>query len=359
MLQESRRDSSQGGKEVKEITILGGGLSGLALAVYLRKRGVPTQLHEARSYPRHKVCGEFICGVQEDVLREMGLDRVVDHSLWHTRMQWYMMGESLLAQEMPQVAWGLSRYDLDQSLAHDFEQLGGQLHLRSRVSQESVPEAGVVSGIGKPKSGKATDWIGLKVHLKKGGEQELEGLEMHLGRAGYLGVCGIESGRVNCCGLFKRDREAKGQGSGLLINYLQRNGLQALAARLEGAEKDEASFSATAGFTLGTQPRQGGLSIGDARHLIPPFTGNGMSMAIESAFLAGQVLERYAKGDLTWSQGCDEYARRSDSFFRKRMRRSAQIHPLLFSSFGRGLLKYSLRARILPVNTLFQQLRTP
>jgi 2-polyprenyl-6-methoxyphenol hydroxylase-like FAD-dependent oxidoreductase len=46
----------------KPITIVGGGLAGLTLGIGLRRRGVPAALWEAGHYPRHRVCGEFICG---------------------------------------------------------------------------------------------------------------------------------------------------------------------------------------------------------------------------------------------------------------------------------------------------------
>jgi 2-polyprenyl-6-methoxyphenol hydroxylase-like FAD-dependent oxidoreductase len=54
----------------KPITIVGGGLAGLTLGIGLRRRGVPTTLWEAGHYPRHRVCGEFICR-RGWVLREL------------------------------------------------------------------------------------------------------------------------------------------------------------------------------------------------------------------------------------------------------------------------------------------------
>jgi len=48
---------------MKSITIVGGGLAGLTLGIGLRQRGVPAALWEAGHYPRHRVCGVFICGL--------------------------------------------------------------------------------------------------------------------------------------------------------------------------------------------------------------------------------------------------------------------------------------------------------
>ncbi|MBC7511814.1 MAG: FAD-dependent oxidoreductase, partial [Ferruginibacter sp.] len=43
-----------------DITIIGGGLAGLALAIQLVKKGYSVALFEKEQYPFHKVCGEYI-----------------------------------------------------------------------------------------------------------------------------------------------------------------------------------------------------------------------------------------------------------------------------------------------------------
>jgi len=43
---------------MKRVQIVGGGLAGLTLGLRLRQFGVPVDLYEAGSYPRHRVCGE-------------------------------------------------------------------------------------------------------------------------------------------------------------------------------------------------------------------------------------------------------------------------------------------------------------
>jgi menaquinone-9 beta-reductase len=57
----------------KPITIVGGGLAGLTLGIGLRQREVPVTVWEAGHYPRHKVCGEFISGQGQEVLRRLDL----------------------------------------------------------------------------------------------------------------------------------------------------------------------------------------------------------------------------------------------------------------------------------------------
>src|ERR1700682_1779587 len=57
----------------KPITIIRGGLAGLTLGIGLRRLKIPVTIWEAGHYPRHRVCGEFISGRGQEVLRRLGL----------------------------------------------------------------------------------------------------------------------------------------------------------------------------------------------------------------------------------------------------------------------------------------------
>ena len=45
---------------IYDVAIIGGGIAGLALSIDLKKRGNSVVVIEKGSYPRHKVCGEYI-----------------------------------------------------------------------------------------------------------------------------------------------------------------------------------------------------------------------------------------------------------------------------------------------------------
>ena len=65
---------------MRKIEIIGGGLSGLSLGLSLLRRGVAVRIIESGSYPRHKVCGEFVCGVSTGSRR--GCHRVSLYRRW-------------------------------------------------------------------------------------------------------------------------------------------------------------------------------------------------------------------------------------------------------------------------------------
>lgn len=183
-------------------------------------------------------------------------------------------------------------------------------------------------------------------------------LEMHMGTNGYAGLAGVEGGWTNVCGLFQIDRSLKATGPALLMAYLDAGGNRALSNLLRGGEWREDSFSAVAGFELGRQAEVPGLlALGDAESMIPPFTGNGMSMAFQSAELAMAPLVSWSAGELSWQDAMNRIRYRLRARFRRRMAVAGAVHPLLLRPAGRSLLQSLASARLLPLHPLLSLIR--
>jgi hypothetical protein len=329
----------------RPITIAGGGLAGLALGVALRERGVPVTLHEAGSYPRHRVCGEFLSGVSDETLDRLGIARDLDDavplksSCW--RNDYRQLGEIGVSGR------GISRRLLDDRLQKRFTRLGGSLVTESRLR----PGEGVVWAAGRVRQ--SSPWIGLKCHVR---DIELtHDLEMHVGTSGYAGLARIEGGRVNLCGLFHTG-SASGKGVGLLLRCLQAGGLHRLAKRIEEAFPDPESFCGVAGFRFG-RAATASFSIGDAALMIPPFTGNGMSMALEAADQAIQPAMDYAAGRISWVEAAARSDAAQHKHFRRRMSLASMIHPVMTRRPGLKLLEMAASAHLLPYGALYRLLR--
>lgn len=328
------------------ITIAGGGLSGLSLGIALRQRGVQVTIHEAGTYPRHRVCGEFICGVRPDTLTALGIPDIFDHAPVHHSTAWFMGAERIRTAPLPAPGVGISRYLLDETLQQKFRDSGGILLTSSRAIPSTEP--GFLWAAGRvPAKGR---WVGLKCHTKN--LTLSADLEMHLGRNGYVGLSKIENNRVNICGLFRRDPAARGKGSALLKSYLRAGGLAALAEQI--TEPDEDSFAAVAGFRMGYQ-NSSAPGLGDSFGMIPPFTGNGMSMAFESAEAALDPMTQYAEGKAPWPDAIAELHSRLATRFRARMFWARAIHPFLTIRPAQALLAGT--ARWIPFDTFFRALR--
>jgi hypothetical protein len=71
---------------------------------------------------------------------------------------------------------------------------------------------------------------------------------------------------------------------------------------------------------------EGVFMIGDASGVIDPLTGNGMAMAIQSAYLAAPEIVRHVAGD---SSAADDYRERHARFFGRRIFWSRRVASLL------------------------------
>lgn len=341
-------------KGLRRVSIAGGGLAGLSLGIALRKAGVPVTVYEAGNYPRHKVCGEFISGVSPQTLSTLGISTLFGEARSPQSLAWFYNERLLLHTAFPQPALGISRYFLDERLQKLFTALNGDLQTNSR--QRPDPAEGHVWAAGRrPQTG---PWLGLKAHVKNFPQDSAADLEMHMGSNGYVGIVAVEEGYSNVCGLFRVDRSLPAKGSDLLPTYLAAGGNVKLAEKLRACQWREDSFSAVAGFKLGAQPGVSGLCcIGDSESMIPPFTGNGMSMAFQAAELALAPLLAWSSGAVTWENTTAEIATKLRKKFRRRLLASGLLHQAILSSSGRSVLKCLAVTKLLPFQTALALVR--
>ncbi len=335
-----------------EITIAGGGLAGLSLAASLRLLEVPVTVLEAGNYPRHRVCGEFISGVSERTLSTLGILDLFSDARHHQSLGWYECGKIIHRDTLESPAYGISRHLLDERLRDKVVKLGGSV----RTGVRSRPEAsdGFVWAAGrKARNG---SWIGLKGHVRN--PPQSADLEMHTGNNGYAGLAGVEDGWTNVCGLFRLDRTIKADGADLLPAYLDAGGNRRLAGALRKCEWRRGSFSAVAGFELGRQVETPGmLALGDAESMIPPFTGNGMSMAFQAAECAAGPLADWAEGVISWQNAVNRARAAVRRKFRRRLTVAGVLHPILLGPGGRSLLQRLSAARCLPFKPMLALVR--
>lgn len=334
------------------IEIVGGGLAGLALGAALRRVGVPVTIFEAGDYPRHRVCGEFLTGLDDETIACLNLGPMLAGAPRHRTVAWCRHGRPVRMQTLPSPAIGLSRHTLDARLAEEFVRLGGELRTRTRIVDGAAPP-GRIFATGRRRG--PPQWLGLKVHAR--GLALAADLELHLGRDAYVGLSPVEDGAVNLCGLFRLREEARGERSALLLAHLRAAGLAPLADRLEPATIEEVSFCAVAGLSFGCGPaRAERLVIGDAFAMIPPFTGNGMAMAFQSAALALEPVLAYARGEAGWEDTCRAVHVCLRRRFRFRLASAGTLHAFLFSPRRQPWLNALNRIRLLPLRPLYAAL---
>ncbi|MBL9116143.1 MAG: NAD-binding protein [Verrucomicrobiaceae bacterium] len=335
---------------MKSVTIAGGGLSGLALGIALRQHEVPVTIIEAGSYPRHRVCGEFISGVTDEQLQALGIEDCLAHSMRHSTSVWYDFDRPFLRANLPEPARGLSRFAVDAALVERFSALGGRLHDGMRQDRDGE---GVVWATGRQK--KPSDWMGLKAHVEG---LELEaGLEIHFGKDAYVGLTKVEGDHVNICGLFRRNQAIPGGQA--LIQALHDSLLPGLASRVSNGNLMPGSLKGVNHFCLGWQTHvdPSRACIGDSSAMIPPFTGNGMSMAFQSALVAREHLLNWSLGHQPWDTTVKSLRSALHSTFDRRIRWARVMQSVLMHRPGRLLAGWLIRQHPSTFESLYRRVR--
>jgi len=337
------------------ITIIGGGLAGLALGAALARAGAAVSLLEAGLLPRPRVCGEFISGLKPDTIARLGLAPHLRDAALNRTTGWYAGERLRWSATLPEPAPGLSRPVLEARLIQDFVSAGGDLRLNTRApapsaNAEDLP--GKIWTAGR-RADTASPWLGLKIHcrnLRVGHD-----LEVHLGRGGYVGAARIEDGRVNLCGLFRVRPKLRGPRETLLLDYLAACGLDQLAARIVAGDPDPASVAAVSGLDFKhTWRADQRVALGDHHAAIPPYTGHGMALALENAAAALDPLLAYARGQNLWHATAQTIRRAVAAQQDSRLRWARLLHPWLLRPVGQTLLLALADSRLLPFNFFYR-----
>lgn len=339
---------------LRPVEILGGGLAGLGLALGLRRAAVPVVLHEAGDYPRHRVCGEFITSLDNATIERLGLQPHLADALPASSVAWYYENKIAHRHALPEPARCISRYALDQRLAAALTSAGGITHTRSRQQLEPA-EGRVITAGRRPNSSAA--WIGLKVHVSN--LSLMADLELHLGRQSYVGLTPIEGNRVNLCGLFHRDNlDAKPSNPAEVLNaHLHRADLTPLVDRLKYATVHPDSRCAVAGLDYRHSPADPSIGgLGDHASLIPPFTGHGMTIALQSARLALAPLIAWSRQEQDWPTTQRQIDRHLRRHLGPKTRRARWLHNWLLQPTRQRVLLGLAKFRMLPTRTVYHLL---
>jgi flavin-dependent dehydrogenase len=298
---------------LKQVAIIGGGLGGLVAAIQLAKNGVSTILFEKKTYPFHRVCGEYVSNEALPFLKQQGLfpEELSLPSI--KRFQLSAVNGKCTILPLDMGGFGLSRYTFDYSLAKKAREAGvqlyencevNQLHFENNRFQIQTPEgqykADIVLGsfgkrsrldlyLNRNFTGTRSPYVGVKYHIKTKHPDDL--IALHNFNGGYLGISNIEAGKTNLCYLVHRNLlKESGSIPGLEKEVLLKNPL--IKTIFSNAtflfEKPEVINEIS--FAPKEPVFNHMLMVGDAAGMIAPLCGNGMAMAIHSAKLAADLI---------------------------------------------------------------------
>ena len=147
----------------------------------------------------------------------------------------------------------------------------------------------------------------------------------------------MRDGEVNVCGLFRRSA-GSADAPRPWTEVLRGPPGTRLWERLAGAVFERDSFCSVAGLSLRPcrAAARSECCIGDAMTMIPPVTGNGMSMAFEAAEMAIEPLAAYSRGESSWSEARQAVATACDRSFARRLAWARRLQWMMFTPLLRG-----------------------
>ena len=270
------------------MVILGGGLSGSTAAIAARLLDAPVMLVEKSTFPRHKVCGEFLSPEVLPLLERMGLEQTFfAANPAPMRRVALDFGGRQKRFALPEMAYGLSRYRLDAMLFDRAGELGA--HTAKHASSE--PPTIIATGrAALPHDGaqKGRRLFGFKAHFRG---PVNDAVELYFMPGGYVGVNPVEDGITNVCGICSEDTLRK---LDFHVDELVYHNVP-LRNRLVGMERQwDWLFVGPLVFTNRFKTDPVAYYTGDALSFVDPFTGSGMLAAMYSGWMAGEMA---AKGE--------------------------------------------------------------
>jgi flavin-dependent dehydrogenase len=317
-----------------DAVIVGAGPAGSLAAHELSRRGCRVLLVERHALPRDKVCGGCLHPRGVALLEHLGLASVLEASQASPLHTLHLSCEGKTLALSPALGVAVSRSSLDLHLARAAEFAGATLvegwtarltpcadDARRRVvlsrgeAEIATVEAELVvaaDGLASPVFAAAvpSDQAARASHLGAGAllapeavpdEQLLPGqVALTVGASGYVGRVRLPDGRVDLAAALTPDAVREGVAPAVAA-LLRTAGAPdcAQAAR-------EAAWRTTPALTR--QPRRLAssrvLAVGDAAGFVEPFTGEGMTWALEGGALLGELAADGWRDDLgaRWDQ---------------------------------------------------------
>ena len=336
-----------------EVTIIGGGLAGLTAGIHLLKIGIQVTIIEKNSFPKHKVCGEYISNEVLPYLKSLDLDI---ESLNPTNIKKLhfstTIGKSIYAK-LPLGGFGISRYVLDEFLFKKALENGCKIihenvdniefindQFKIKTSNNLILTSKIVIGAFGKRSNidqklqrdfmqKNSPWLAVKSHYSGTFANDLVGL--HNFKGGYCGVSKVENDKINIC--YLADYETFKQYKN--TNDYQKNILSKNPHLKEILEKSVLLFEkpltiSQISFEEKKAVENHILMIGDTAGLIHPLCGNGMAMAIHSAKIVSELIEKFIKNEIFSRNELEsEYQKQWNFNFKKRLKTGRLLSNLL------------------------------
>lgn len=356
-----------------DVVVIGGGLAGSSAALQLARTGHEVLVVEKDTFPRHKLCGEFLSPEAQSSFRRLGVLEAVHEGGAHPIEQAQLTAPagSTTEHPLPDQALGLSRYRLDTLLFRRACEAGAEGRPGTRVTDvngslengftvqagpDSIDARLVLGAYGRrgrldrtldrPFLNKNTPYVAFKAHYVAETPPPRPGrIELHSAPGGYCGISPVEQNRVNVCwiGHTSALRDAGGTPEAMLDGHLRQN--PQLDERLHALTRVTDPFKAVSQVPLMPKTRFAGdvCMIGDSAGMIAPLCGDGMAMALQTADLVVPLASDLLQERRSAASFRSAYQESWHHAFGRRMRLGRWIHAAAFRPGAAHLLVRTFR----------------
>lgn len=334
-----------------DVLIIGGGLAGLAGALHLSKKGLKVVLIEKNTYPKHKVCGEYISNEILPYLYWLDIDVQELHPTAISNFEFTAQNGKTAKTKLPLGGFGISRYELDHFLFQKAVDKGCTIITETvtdisfendiftvTTSEETLSAKIVLGAYGKRSNidqvlsrdfiAKKSPWLAVKGHYSGNFDQNLVALYNFQG--GYCGVSKVENSVINICYLadfetFKKYKNIEEYQKAVLYKNKK---LKAVFENSTSLFEKPLTISQIS-FDRKEPVENHIIMIGDTAGLIHPMCGNGMAMAIHSAKIASELVLDFYYGKI---ETRNEFERKYRKEWKKHFSRRLLFGRLLAKS---------------------------
>lgn len=333
-----------------DLVVAGGGPAGTAAAITAARRGGRVLLLERGRFPRQKVCGEFVSAeaisLLESLLPPAG-HRFVALATRTSKARLFI-DRSVLSFAIPPAA-SIPRLELDAALWVAAEKEG--IDCRQNVSVEKITREGdlfivtttsgafvvrgAIDATGRwsklrPSTtfgnGHENTSIGLKAHFRNTGlSNEDQTTDLYFFPGGYCGVQPLGNRDINVCAMVSSEVARQ-----LAEVFALHPALHARSRHWVRAT--EVSAVAPLNF-FPLQPEEDGiLRAGDAAAFIDPFVGDGISLALRSGTLAGEIVSKIWRENDSLDEVAERYGCEYQRLFARPLRAARRLRRVLTAS---------------------------
>ena len=308
-------------KQFLDVIIIGGGLAGLCNAIHLSKLGKKVLLIEKNEYPKHKVCGEYISNEVLPYLDFLEVNPFDSGAVRINNFQLSTTKSNIISAKLPLGGFGISRYTLDLVLSEKAKENGVTIlqdvvlnitflkdFFQVETKDNNIFTSKITIGafgkrslldvkMGRNFIQKKSPYLGVKMHVKGNFKEDL--VALHNFKGGYCGVSKVENNAINLCYItnyatFKQYKNIEDFQEQVLF---KNNYLKEIFHSSEALFEKPLSISQIS-FETKKPVENHILMCGDSAGMIHPLCGNGMSMAIQSAQLASNLILNYFNGEI-------------------------------------------------------------